>query len=865
MAGPTPTEQAMIGLLTTIRDHFQKISQDTKRTERARNKSAKTRSMNTTARDLESLEKSASKTAKSMDDATRAMDNAGKQFNKSLVELAKDAFIPARKTINETMRVWKDSYDHMVDGQTSDYKKLAENARNYMRTQQNAAQHVKNASGAFKEYVAVLRNVNRKVGKDKNKLSSADRKAAQDAFATIRDSLGVAGVDVRNTLTTKEQQLLDKLRFATKLTEKQFKDLGGVLQKVGANFEVITDVSHSYATGISEAATSIKTQLKDAIVSLAKHLKQIVTVMGTSAYKDLLSQARNAVASSNYPMAARLEVSQADLSDFIGKNRMALRAMGNGNSLAPVNNGSINALQDTAHGFGLHGKESLDFIGGTMNSMLQMGLQPTVEDTTKQMKSLYQTMQETGTSFEELSGIVADLSKSPAFLQLVQARGYDGQTEMLHSLQKMVTQQGYSADYLKQLLDLNKNSQYAGIEETVKGMVGIQLLSGQVNRMAGRQIVSNDDIGLLQELKARGTAGLARRFDEGKYDNVMYNGKPLKDQYKNGAEFAQGALQTQLSVNKSLQNAFASASASDNLIGGAVNKTILHNFMGLAGTEYQQQDDALTAQAKLVGMTGLSNPPPEQMAQITGSKDTLVKSFDEVSNAFTNLTHILGITNQTLANFVGGLLGIKGNPAGQAAPAIIGAVKDVAQIALLTTALGRLGSFLPAVGGAAGAAGAGGILGGLGTGLATVGAGLGAGVAVGGAGIAGYGLGTAFNKAPELLGWDDISTNILDFMDWFKDDPMGQTVYHTGRKPNASTHPDAPLTSNTPVVPQGDTLGELLAQSVKTQTDTLTEIRKVRVLTEETHKEYMDFIIQNSNDEKLRQARVFRTQRHVDT
>jgi hypothetical protein len=685
------------------------------------------------------------------------------------------------------------------------------------------------------------------------------------------------------TMTTEQKKAFAKLRAGLELTIQDLNLLAPVLHKVGENFGVIAKTTNTYMTELKKSTEMLSKAFGDAAKSFLTNVKAAVVAGAPQVFNDLMAQAQNAVGQSNYSQAAHLGVSQAELAQFMGQNRMALRAIGGGNTAAAVNNGQINQLQSVAHTFGLTGNDALKFIGTTFDNMIRLGLTPTVENATKTMKSLYETMQTTGMTFEELNGLVADLSKSPAFLSLVQAKGYDEQVQQIGILTKMLRTQGYSTEYLKQLLDLNKQSQYQGIEEAVKGMVGVQLLGGQINRTLGTNAISNEDIGLLQELKGRGPAALEQRYAAGAYKGYTIKGQKVEDMFGTGAEgaakFSAYALQRQLDVNKLEQQAYTGASASDNLIGGLVNKTLMNQFRGLAGAEYQQTDAALAAQATLRGLTGTTNPNAAQTNALLGANDPLVTSINDVHNAFLDL---LPVTKEFIATMQEGITAIGKNPAGQAGSSILGAAKDLGTAFLTLRGIGTLKKFLPGVGGGMlgrlgglGGRAIGGIAGGLGSlgsllGTNAVGAlsgGAGAAGAagslglVGAAGAAGYGLGTWANNKWRL------SDKLNDAMLREREEAaLGPMIYHINRNKNGgAAMPKVPsaikaTTDQTlvdaPLVPEGDTMGDLLTNNNDSLKQLIDLQQKQLELMDATHKEYMNFVTKNSADEMIQNARA---------
>jgi hypothetical protein len=304
-----------------------------------------------------------------------------------------------------------------------------------------------------------------------------------------------------------------------------------------------------------------------------------------------------------------------------------------------------------------------------------------------------------------------------------------------------------------------------------------------------------------------------------------------------------------------------------------VNKTLLGTFNALAGQEYQQQDAALMAQANLKALTGSTTPGQTAIDQMMGASDELVKSINDINNAFIPLGETL---NKFLPQIQEFITGFKGNPGGQSATGLFGAAKDIVNSILIYKGLTKLGGLaggagmLSKLGGFASGIGtklmgaAGGAAGAIRAGAGTLGRGaLGfaatPGAQVAGAGLGGYALGSAINVAPEYIGklfgmqFDSISTNIVDgiFKLTGKDAAIAEMLNPTPTVMNKKAElVDEPITSD------GSTMGDLFTQMVETLASIDETQRKLLDSTELIHKENMDFAVKKENDELIQAARM---------
>lgn len=881
----TPQEQMNIDMQSKILDQLKQLNTSAMNTVKAREKQRETRTVGTVQKRFETMSKAADDVTKSIKAAEKEFDKSTLTFGKSIRDVVSDALVPANKTIRKVTQDWKESFEKLVDGQSSDYKEIAKSTRDFIQNNKFATSSVKSTLNVYKDYEVVLKRIK----ENGYRVSEEDEKTAKKLGSFIDNLSKKHGINLDQKLTAEQQGLMASLQKGTKFSVDQFKKLGDASLEVGKSLQVVGKVTEDYASGLGKSIGGTRSVLIDNFKALFKNLMTVVTVSGRQVLSDLKSQAINAVASSSYLTAGKLGVSQGELSEFIGQNRTALRTIGGGRAQNAISGGQLQALQRQANQFGLTGNDALKYIGASFDTAMKMGLQPTVENTTKQMKTLYRTMQETGMTFEQVNALAADLSQSPAFLQLAQAKGYTGQTEQIEILAKMLKTQGYSTDYLKQLLDLNKQAQYQGIAEAVKSMVGVQLLSTQINRTLGKNVLSNEDIGIQQELTARGQAGLESRYAAGGYDNYTLHGKKLTDQFGTGTQgasrFSAYALQKQLELNKNEQQAYAGASAG-NLYGGLVQKTLLGAFGQMAGPAYQQMDESLKAQANLTGMTGTTNPTQAQQNALIGANDTLISNIGQVNSAFVPFGRSLNELIIKMQQWAGGFVK---NPLGQAAGAIGGLVGGIWTLRKGFQALGVLKNFL-GMGGAAAEGASGGAGGGLlrgalklgGRGLAALDAGAlalptTAALAIGSTATAGY------STVQALRGKD--ASNFISNWDAKDKHGIGSWITDTlsntfGPKANIPTfsmasynnrhgiingaHTMTSLQPNKPdikselaekaIVPSGDTMGDLLATMIEQLNKMIDINNKQLSLTTDTHQEYMDYLVKQSNDSVVKAA-----------
>jgi ElaB/YqjD/DUF883 family membrane-anchored ribosome-binding protein len=856
---PTQAEVQMIGLLNDIRNQLQKMGKSSSSSagsqeasdERKRNKSARDLNDN-----LKTLERNTNKLNKRIVEAEKEFAKGVKIFNRSLLDVIKDTFIPARKIVKDTMQDFKQSMDDIVDNQKLEFRELAKGTREYLKTNKLATTNIKAAIGAHRDYT----NIINRLSKTQDKISEAEADKLRYFEKVMQDFSEQLTGDKRTLVKMDMEQAaaFKKLQKGFKLTTEELNKIVPVLQSVEKNLGVISETTEAYSSALTKGVKELKSAMLDAVKGFVTNIKAAVVAAAPQVYKDIMAQAQNAVRQSDYTGAARLGVSEATLAEFVGQNRLALRTMGGGRANAPIENGQVNQMQNMAHMLGLTGADALKFVGKQLNNMVDTGIRPSVENFKKQTDVLYQTMQKTGLSFEQINALMDDLAKSPAFLQLAQAQGFEGQAETVAVLTKSLTEQGYSADYLKELLDLTKQNQYRGIADAVKAMVGTRLLSGQINRSLGRQEITGQDQNLLDILNQRGgLAGAAATYKSGNLDQGIYQ------QYGTVQDFEKALTDAQLKINKGGVAANLSATTSQNAYAGLVQKTLLGTFGQMAGPEFQQYDAATAANARQNARFGTTNPTGQQTNLLLGgAPGELVKSMDEIRNAFLPLgdaTVRFTAALKEATNFM------EENPLGRASSSLLSAIKELTSTILIMKGLGTLKGFMPGAGGGIlgklggigkGALGAGGrMLGGLGgmlgaeAGTAAAGGLAGTLGLAGAAGVAGYGVGTWANNKFGISDW--LNDSMLKERE---EAAMGQMFFPAHPKPNSGLKKPEDLVDK-PAMPNGDTVGDLMTNN-NDRLGELVDLQKQTLdLTQKQHQEYMDYMSGQDVSDRINSAR----------
>ncbi len=793
-------------------------------------------------KDFDSLDRSADK-------AKKAIDDFSGNLGTSLVTSLKKSLVPGYKIVSEGMKKFEDSVNKTVKSQDEHTKGISAATASYIKTNNSNINNVRQTINAYKDYIGILN----KSSKEKRKLTDDEKKQLKQTLEILENYKDGSG---KNAVSANQLALSKKLIDNEKLSVKEFTKLNELLEQTNKDFSAMHNVAKVHYDEAAKYTENLQREVGDTTKKILNNIKTITLNAARISYNDTLSQAKNAVGESQYFKAGQLGVSQGELSEFIGENRLALRAMGGGKASAPIENGQINHLQNTANNFGLTGNEALKFIGKNFDNAIKMGVVPTTENLDNQMNALYKTMQQTGMTFDQLNEVVSDLADSPAFLSLVRARGYDTQQDIVNSILTLNKTEKYSMGYLKGLLDLQMKSQYQGIESYIKNNLAIDLQSGFVNSHGGN--ISASDKALLH-LSQQGVNDtyIKQAFNSGTLD------KSIMGKYKTPEEVSKAMLQAPINVNKEIGKFYDRQATAGGGVGAQVNNSVL-SALGLGtgiSSTLTNTDEYIKAAAARQGTFGTENPTQDQFDKLTAHSEPLVKSLKDVDNAFISLLNSLGIGTESIVKAKTIAEGILKNPVGQSSSVVKDVVGDVVKGAVAIKGIGLVSGLV----GGSGAAGAGAGAAALGT------AALGA-TGVAAAGGAGYALGTGINKAPELFGGQDISTYIADLLMYSKDKEVAEMMKTTKRMHSANVGaPDwsgtatsksktsdvisKDLTTN-PITPEGMTMGDLLKENSDKLQDLIAIQKKQLDVLVSTHDEYMDYLTKMGSKTAINNTRV---------
>lgn len=860
MAGPADTLNALNNILSELKKMGASTAKAIDQKRQSSIKKGGNRQFVDYTTAIDKLEKNTVKLDKTFKQSQESLQKSTKSVAASLTTMAKDALTPGA-SLKKAVKDWKDSLDQMVKTQNADYQRLAKNTRDYIHNNKTSGvSNIRNANSAFKDSMNVLRNISKNHGK----ISQEDAKAFKSARGKMTDSLKGGHLRVLQDLNKKQLDLLDKVGKGGKLTVAQLKDLSKAAETVNKNFLVMNDVTEKYSAEYAKTINTFRESLLNAVKGIGAGISQVLGAAVPQIYKDVMAQAQNAVKTSQYKDILKMGISEEQAAQFIGQNRLALRTLGGGSSTAPLANGQLNQLQNQAHNFGLTGNDALKYIGSTFDNLIRMGLTPTVKNTTQAMDVFYKTMQETGMSFDQLNGMVEDLSKSAAFTDLVRANGYKGQPEQIEILSKLLATSRYSATYLKDMLEMNKQAKFQGIAEMVKGRVGISLTSNLL-RQYGGNVSPLDEAVMQMQNNGMSVPQIAALMKGGKLDQYKYNGKKVSDAFTTQGDAEQFAFGVGGRINEAklgINNRLASQGGGLGL--GLFNSKFaaFSDLMGNMGKIFNP-DEALQAQASRQGLFGTINPTAAQQQELLGANDHLIKSINDVDNAFATAAHILP---GTMAKIAEAGEGAQKNPAVGAGGSVMSGIGKVLGNTLEVLGIGGgLLSLKPALGAKLGWLGRGASA--LGRLIPSIGAGTGALLGSGAAtatgvglvgGAAGYGLGTVANKLPELWGGEDVGTHIGDWLSPDYDTSKVYPGYHSNNGSPSITKqsPDNnPITADTTLTPQGDTQGDLMSMSVDRLTDLVKIGRDQLELMQKAHDEHMEALSDQQNAQAIDAAR----------
>ncbi|MDF2435423.1 MAG: hypothetical protein JWP44_5054 [Mucilaginibacter sp.] len=885
MAPPNPPNQPqnnanVASLLNEVINQLKIVNKTDKTLKKAQSDSKSSRNREKLAKDLDNIVEGTDKYNKQLDKADKEFKDiiaTSKTLSKSFADTVKDAIIPGRKMMKDSMKEWNDSLNKTIRDQGANHKDIAKGAQEYIKTNKDASNTIRQGIGAYKDYINVVRSISstRKKMTQQEGAQIASLRGVMDELKTT--SNGALDVWANNIKMTKAQsEAMAKLTAGHAITTKQLKTLQPVLDKVGQNFDVITKVTEDYNTNYGKSQKDLHEQISKSWKGLMGDLKTILLTSGRVIFKDLVSQAQNAVGTSSYAkiISGNMGVSQSELSEFVGRNRINLRSMGGGKALAPVENGQIAEMQKSIRQTtGLTGEANLKYLGKTMDSMISMGAP--AKDAAKAANDLYLTMQKSNMSFDEFNDMVSDLSKSPAFVDMSRANGYNNQAKQIDIFTRILTATNYSKEYLKSILDINQQSKYQGIGDMVKAQVGTRLEENLINQYRPGTF-SKGDIAL-NDIRARGGSdSLPSVFNTAQFKKLDFgNGETGASKFKTKedlqAYYAATLPQKMTGGSRDIQNDLGARGGGLELALFNTRQQINTGLMGgMAGMI--NPNESIMAAAKTHGLTGNEKATTQQQDMLTGANDQLIKSIFDVNNQF----QLFGSTmNDWVLKFQSFLTGASKNPLGQAGGAILGAGKDALSIGSSWMALRLLGKAMPGAGAAApgGLGGLGGIGGGaIAGGLAGLGgAGLGGFVSGGSkSGIAGGAVGGIIGQLIAKRALAMLLGRAVGGVLGSAAGPLGAVgggllggylvdkafnAFSSSPSTAQGTAGENPITESA-ASPQGDTAGELLTKITQQLNDIYDTAQKQLSLTDTIHKENIDFMTQQAMERKVHISRI---------
>lgn len=579
-----------------------------------------TTSIDKSIKSLSQLEKTAS-------DAEKAFDKAlgGGKIGTTIVSSLKKNLVPIYSQLKAGAKEFNDAVDDTVSKQEEYTKGISQATSNYIKSNYANVHAVKSTVNAYKDYMSVLS----KVSQDQRKLSDDEIKILKGSLLQLQSSAKKSGINL-DSMNKNQITILKKLQTGLEITTDELKELHKSLENTNKDFQAIHNVAQANYEEATKYAKQYQETVKQAMSSIGDTIKTGLLATIQQVYKDIKAQAQNAVGESAYYKAKDMGMSQEELSNFIGQNRMALRVLGGGKAATGITNEDVSNLQNEMHTFGVTGAEAAKVLGTNLTNSVKMGLVPSVTTATDQIKKMYLTMQESNLTFDQLNSLVSELSDSPAFLSLVQANGNTGQFDIIRQLMKLNTQAGYSTTYLKGIFESGQEKKYAGIEELVKGIVGVKLQAGNINRAMGQEYITQNDTALLSKIQsAGGMQGLVEQYKAGTA------GSEIQDRFGSVSELQDAILKVSQKMSTGKVLATNKLTAGGNDLYRGLNNTLFSVSEGLMNNRSLTDRDAATAAiSRRAGMGGID---------ITGPQDTLAGIKD--------------IHNSALGGSVGKMLG----------------------------------------------------------------------------------------------------------------------------------------------------------------------------------------------------------------
>lgn len=479
-----------------------------------------------------------------------------------------------------------------------------------------------------------------------------------------------------------------------KFMNKSNKEQEAIVKQLGKNLGGVSAGIVGFEAVLKEVKTAIDTTRKNLLASAKQAALVLATVSATQVVKDYNATKKYNVTSISPLQAGNMGMSQDELSTLIGQNKTFLRVAGNGDQNAMIDSGQFKELQNGAKQFGVYGKDAAELAAKFGNLQMQLGgsVDPTsiknVMDDFKKMSDI------TDMTVDELVDFTKELNKNGTITALNQKYADKNEKDKQAAIREEITHRwklnkyiGYSTEQLKQQLQLQTNSKYADITESIRSMVGADIAISNFKNTGGTMTakeenlfkakMTNSDAGLSAEDQTAATLLVAKVLDH------------QNDAFSKGFDEIGKSVSSGKGIDKAYSNMF--------------DKKVMLSIIGNLNRNQNAEALQARAEARLVSEganKGKSFNNTKQFGN-SGSLALAERRAENVGEATDSLTSNFNLLGDAVTTLREKITGFTGNPLGQASGALLSLGKSGLEFAAATRmmqAAGGMGGTLGSLG-----------------------------------------------------------------------------------------------------------------------------------------------------------------------
>lgn len=365
--------------------------------------------------------------------------------------------------------------------------------------------------------------------KEETRLDGLEAKTAKELdafFITLQDISKKYGVNVLEGI--------NKHEFDVNFLKKRSpEEIGKLVKKLRENINAVSDGVSGFERSVHEYRTVVVNARKQLWNSVKAMGASLIFSGGNRLIEDYLAMRKHHIESWMPTQAGYLGMSTGELATLVGENRNLARMMGGGtDELAIFQDATLKTtfkdLQNSAKMFGVVGNEAAELAMAFAKFNIEVGTAAAPALVMAQMEQFKILEQTTGETSETLMDFYRNMSETGELARMNAAYADRTEDERVRKISEEVShrvklnkQLGYNIEHLRQQNALIVSQRYAGIAETVKAALAMDLVVNEFNKANPENRI--DDVSI-QFLKATQGARQALMLEDREaYDRGMAN------------------------------------------------------------------------------------------------------------------------------------------------------------------------------------------------------------------------------------------------------------------------------------------------------------------------------------------------------